>query len=134
MYGENVLAVPFNELRHVGFESEVAVIRTADEPSVEVGVAVEHDALEVQDDAVATPRRVSLEGLAVPPGAHLLEATPAAGLLVPRHLNLEVMRQIQLAPCAVIEIIFLGSLGLTQMEAPVEVEEFTLALAFCHRC
>ena len=64
---------------------------------------MKHDTFKVEHHALALPCLVGIKGFTVPPSSHVLESPATVGLLVPWHLNLKVVRQVEPSPVSIIE-------------------------------
>ena len=131
----------------VHLKAHVTVVGLSNELAVEIDVAHIHDAAEVNQQALALQAVGRCEMQAIPSAAHLLECSArqaaldvggrvvVVGLLIggrchPRLLYLEVVRQVDGAPMAVLIGCCLTSVHIAEVEFPAEVK----ALRDAHRC
>ena len=110
----------------IGLEAHIAVFGRSYLRAVQIDIAIEDESAEVEAHATILPDLLGAEALAIPAFAHRLEAARSACTLVPGLFELEVMRQIDMAPAGIVERGVLGSGLRTQLELPVEVEELML--------
>ena len=66
---------PFQEFAQVDIEAQVSIVGTTDSLTVQIDIAHQHDALEVEHDALSLPFVLGSEFVAIPADAHLLEST-----------------------------------------------------------
>ena len=132
VYGQHVLRVIPQQSGDVGLKAQVTVVCATNLLTVQIGIAMQHDTLEVQDDALALPCLIGIKRLTIPARSHVLEATTAVCLLVPRHLYLEIVWQVKTPPTAVVEVHPRGIGRFTQFEFPVEIKQHALPFT-CYR-
>ena len=65
---------PFQEFAQVDIEAQVSIVGATDTLSVQIDIAHQHDALEVEHDALSLPFILGSEFIAIPADAHLLES------------------------------------------------------------
>ena len=63
------------EFGNIGIHSEVAIVGAPDALSIEIDISHQHNALEVEHDALALPFLLRSQFIAIPTDAHLLEST-----------------------------------------------------------
>ena len=66
---------PFQEFAQVYIKTEISIVGTSDTLSVQIDISYQHDALEVEHDALSLPFILGSEFVAIPADAHLLEST-----------------------------------------------------------
>ena len=110
--GNRVFFAKVDEIRDVRPEGIVAALVMADEPAVDVKRRVAKRAVELQPDALAAVRLRQVEGPAIPAnarrgksGADRLEAVTHIRRRVEGQLDRPVVRQVDRAPCGIIEIL-----------------------------
>ena len=96
----------------------------AEEEAIDPDVAVGHDAVEVDEDALAAIGSGDGEGFAVPADAGGQESSSAASGVpgVERALDAPVVRQVEGAPRRIVEGGGLGAGGVGFEEAPALIE------------
>ena len=63
------------EFGNIGIHSEIAIVGAPDALSIEIDISHQHNALEVEHDALALPFLLRSQFIAIPADAHLLEST-----------------------------------------------------------
>ena len=104
-------------------KAQIAIFRRGHPLPVDIDVAVVHHSLEVEHHAQSLPFLGGTEVLTIPALALSLPASCATGPFVPGLFPLEVVRQVQPPPLAVVRPQGLRPLGVAQLEVPVEVEQ-----------
>ena len=66
---------PFQKFAQVDIEAQVSIVGTTDSLTVQIDIAHQHDALEVEHDALSLPFVLRRKFVAIPADAHLLEST-----------------------------------------------------------
>ena len=73
--GYLVSLAPFQEFTQVDIETEVPIIGTTDSLTIQIDISHQHDALEIEHDALSLPFILRSQLIAIPANAHLLEST-----------------------------------------------------------
>jgi len=145
--GYLVSLAPFQELAQVDIKTKVTIIGTSDTLTIEINISYQHDALEVEHDALSLPFIFRSQLIAIPANAHLLESTRtqsaahvASGITIVRTFagirshpvltDQEIMRQIYhvIIPLSCFQLIYI--LHISAMELPSLVDTDCIA----HRC
>ena len=63
------------QLAHIYIKAEVTIVSTSYSLTIEVNIAHEHDALEIEENALALPLGLRSQFIAIPADTHFLEAT-----------------------------------------------------------
>ena len=114
VYSQYVRFIPLQQFGDISLKTQIAIVCATDLLAVQIGIAMQHNTLEVEYDTLTLPCGIGIESLAIPTCGHLLETASTGCLIVPpRHLYLIVMGQVQTAPVRVIECRTLGIGGLT---------------------
>ena len=65
---------PLQEFAQVDIEAQVSIVGTTDSLTVQIDISYQHDALEVEHDALSLPFILGSKLVAIPADAHLLES------------------------------------------------------------
>ena len=127
--GDGVHSSILQHLRHIDLKAQITIFRGGYLLSVDIHISVVHQAFHIEHDLQSFPLFGGGKCLSVPTLATILPTSCATCFLIPGLFELEVVGKVEHAPFAVVEFLAFCSFGITQLEAPIKVEEL-LALSF----
>src|SRR4029079_2727226 len=91
----HIVGIVFNDVGYIRFKTKISIICSAYLLTVYPDIAMQHDAFEIESYLFSLPVWICFERFPIPTNAHRLKSTTSAGVLIPRLLDLKIVRQIK---------------------------------------